>query len=232
LLPFFVSLILWTGSVLAQETLFLYEVSWMGIRAGKIKLLIRQEGNVIYLQAKSKTTGMVRLFFPFESRWETWCTRDGYPIRSRIYRRKGDQELVKYFVFDQKRGYVWKIKEKKGKRNIKKYHLLHYPAYDELAGFVKSMHLKWREPGEKKRLWIYAHKKANLTEITFLEEEKADSPWGKVLARKLLVEFGFESELVKRAKRSYLWLYQDKVIKAEGEMIIGHLTVKLKEVRE
>ena len=224
------SLFFWAAVAQAKEAVYFYDVHWMGVPAGKIKLLVRENPQYIYLRVDSRTIGMVRLLFPFRSTWECWCKKNGYPIRSKIYRQKGKKEVIKFFIFDQRRGLVWRLK--KGKKKIKKYKLRHYPVYDELSGFVASTHLEWQEPGETKEMWIYAHKKANLTHITYLGEEKQKAFWGQVLAQKLSVRFGFESELVKRAKKARLWLYKGRVIKAEGDIVLGHLTVKLKkEVR-
>ncbi len=225
-----VSLILvWILPAWGKETILRYRVSWMGIPAGKIKLLIREDPEGIYLRAKSKTVGVVKVFFPFKSRWETWCRPDGYPVKSRLWRKKRRKEVTKIFFFDQEKGIVRRIK--KGK--TKEYRLKHYPVYDELSAFYATMKLKWQRVGEEKVFWVYAHKKANRAVVKYEGDEEIAGPQGqKVKAQKLLVRFGFESELVKRAKKARLWVWQGLVVKSEGDLAIGHLTGKLVEIEE
>ena len=224
----FVSLLLLPAALWAKETTYKYEVSWMGITAGKIKIQVREGKDLVYLYARSKTVGLARLLYPLEATWQTWATKEGYPLRSRIYRKKGDKELTKEFFFDQKKGVVRRVKNGK----VKTYVLEHKPVYDELSAFWVTMRLDFQKVGETKTLWIYAHKKANSAQITYLKDEELKTIFGKVKAKKLKVEFGFESELVKRAKKAYLWVYQGKVVKSEGDLPIGHLTGTLKEIKE
>ncbi len=223
-----VSILLFPLGLFAKEITYKYDVRWMGITAGKIKIFVKENDSLVYLCAYSKTVGLARLLYPLEARWQTWAREDGYPLRSRIYRKKRKKESTKEFIFDQKRGEVWRYKEGK----IKKYVLKHTPVYDELSAFWITMKLKFKHPGERKTLWIYAHKKDHPATITYLKDEKIKTIFGLVNAQKLKVEFGFESELVKRAKKAYLWLYQGKVVKSEGDMPIGHLIGILREIKE
>ena len=226
------SLLLWPLALQAGEVRYLYEVSWLGLRAGKIELRVREGEGFRRLEARSRTVGMARLVFPFESRWVTWCDASGYPRRSRLYRRRGKKEVVKFFVFDQRRGVVWRVKVKKGRRKLGRYRLSHHPVYDELSGFVACTARSWTRPGERTVVWIYAHKRAAPAEIVFRGWDRVEAPWGRVRAAKLEVRFGFESELVKRARRALLWVHRGIVLRAEGELPFGHLTVKLKEVKD
>jgi len=222
-------LLAWISPARAGKVHLEYHVSWVGIPAGKIKMTIQEEPTGIYLLAKSKTVGVVKVFFPFKSRWETWCRPDGYPVKSRIWRKKRRKEVTKIFVFDQEKGIVRRFK----KGQTKEYRLEHYPVYDELSAFYATMKADWSKVGEEKVFWIYAHKKANRAVVKYeKDEEVKDHEGRKVQAKKLLVQFGFESELVKRAKKAYLWLHDGLVIKSEGDLAIGHLTGTLVKVEK
>jgi len=222
-----VSLLFLSLPAQAGEMVLKYRVTWMGIPAGKIKLLIREDQKGTYLLAKSKTVGLVKVFFPFKSRWETWCDPNGYPLKSRIWRKKRHKEVTKIFVFDQEKGIVRRFKRGK----MKEYRLDHYPVFDELSAFYATMKLSWQKVGEEKVFWVYAHKKANRAVVKYEKDEEVEGPKGPVKAKKLLVQFGFESELVKRAKKAHLWVADGLVVKSEGELAIGHLTGTLVEVK-
>ena len=214
---------LFLGEAQAERLVLKYRVSWLGVTAGKIKLVVEEEGGLTKLYAQAKTTGMVKLFFPFKSKWTTWLDQNGYPVRSKIWRKKRGKEVLKEYFFDQRRGVV--VRRKKGREST--YRLEHYPVHDELSAFYATMRARFKEPGEEKVLWVFAHKKANKSTVRYLEDEKLDTPCGPWWAKKLEVEFGFESELIKRSKRAYLWQAKGLILKSQGELAIGHVTGKL-----
>ncbi len=215
---------LFVVNVSAAENLTLkYEVSWLGITAGKVKFVVEREGKLVKLYAKSKTVGIVRLFFPFKSEWTTWIDEKGYPVKSRIWRKRGGKEVLKEYFFDQDSGRV--VRLKKGRQSV--YRLKHFPVHDELSAFYATMKLPLRKPGEEHIFWVFAHKKANRALLRYLKDEKIKTPCGALKAQKLEVEFGFESELVKRARKAYLWRVKNLIVKSQGELSIGHVTGKL-----
>ncbi len=213
----------WAPSVLSDKVVFKYKVSWLGIPAGKIKFVIEKEGGLTKLYAKSKTIGMVRLFFPFKSEWTTWIDAQGFPVKSRIWRKKRGKEVFKEYYYDQKKGLV--IRHKKGK--VSTYKLSRFPVHDELSAFYATMKYPFKEVGEEKILWVFAHKKANQAVVRYLKDDKVNTSCGPILARKLEVDFNFESELIKRSKKAYLWQTKGLIIQSQGELAIGHVTGKL-----
>ncbi len=215
-------LCLW-AKVSAEELVLKYKISWLGITAGKIKLVIKKEGNLTRLQAKSKTVGMVKIFFPFKSEWTTWINKDGYPVKSRIWRKRRGKELLKEYFYNQEKGEV--IRLKKGKKSI--YKLNHFPVHDELSAFYATMKLNLTRLGEEHIFWVFAHKKANKAFLRYLKDEKINTVCGPLEAQKLEVKFGFESELIKRSKKAYLWKSRNFIVKSQGELAIGHVTGKL-----
>jgi len=209
--------------VSAQEVVLKYKVSWLGLTAGKIKFVIQKEGPLIKLRARSKTIGVVKLFFPFKSEWTTWIDKNGYPVKSRIWRKRRGKEVLKEYIYDQKRGQV--IRFKKGKRSV--YKLKHFPVHDELSAFYATMNLKLTRPGEKHLFWVFARKKDNPAILRYLKQEEVNTKCGLLPAQKLEVEFGFESELIKRSKKAFLWKTKNLVVKSQGELAIGHVTGQL-----
>ena len=157
----------------AERLVLKYRVSWLGMKAGKIKFVV--------------------------------------------------EEVLKEYFFDQRRGVV--VRRKKGREST--YRLEHYPVHDELSAFYATMRARFKEAGEEKVFWVFARKKANKSTVRYLEDEKLDTPCGPWWAKKLEVEFGFESELIKRSKRAYLWQAKGLILKSQGELAIGHVTGKL-----
>ncbi len=209
------------------ETLELkYKVRWLGFTAGKIRIQIKSSPDQTYAVAYSKTVGVVRLFFPFQSRWECWIGPDGYPRKSRIWRKRGKKEVTKEFVFDQEKGVVKRIY--KGKIRVDK---VDHRVYDELSAFVASFRMKWQRPGEKKTFWIYAHRKAHQAVLTYVKDEEVKTYCGWVKAKRIQADFGFQSELVKRARKAVFWWWKGQMVQSEGDMPIGHLTAILRNPR-
>ncbi len=218
-------LLLFSGALAvgAGNLYWKYKVSWLGIPAGKIRIYVEKEGTFLKLRAVSKTTGMVRLFFPFKSKWTTWVDERGYPVKSRIWRKSRGKEVLKEYFFDQEKGLV--TRRKKGRTST--YKLKHYPVYDELSAFWATTKLVFEKPGEEKVLWVFAHKKANPAFVRYLKDEEVGTSCGTLKAQKLEVRFGFESELIKRSKKAYLWKWKEFIVKSQGELAIGHVTGKL-----
>lgn len=210
------------GRALAETTVLKYKVRWLGFTAGKIQIAIRTQGAETYVMASSKTVGMVRLFFPFQSRWETWIGPDGYPIKSRIWRKRGKKEVTKEFLFEQERGVVKRIYKGQVRTDV-----VGRKVHDELSAFVYSFRLKWHSPGEKEIFWIYAHRKAHRAVLTYLKDEEVKTYCGWVKAQKIQADFGFQSELVKRARKALFWWWCGQLVQSEGDMPIGHLTAIL-----
>ncbi|NPA48512.1 MAG: DUF3108 domain-containing protein [Thermodesulfobacteria bacterium] len=204
----------------SEKSTLRYKVTWLGIPAGKIKFVVEKEGSLIKLYAKSKTIGMARLVYPFKSEWTTWIDEDGYPVKSRIWFKKRGKEVLKEYIFDQKKGEV--IRLQKGHRKV--YKLSHFPVYDELSAFYATMKLVLKKPGEEHLFWVFAHKKANQALLRYLKDETIRTSCGPLEAQKLQVEFGFESELIKRSKEAYLWKIRDLIVKSQGDLAIGHVT--------
>ncbi len=208
------------------ESLLKYNVRWLGFTAGKIQIKIQPKDQMTYVVAYSKTVGFVRLFFPFQSKWECWIGPDGYPVKSRIWRKRGDKEVTKEFLFQQEKGIVKRIY--KGKVRIDK---VDRKVYDELSAFVASFKIQWDKPGAQKYFWIYSHRKAHQAVLTYAKDEEIKTYCGWVTAKRIQADFGFQSELVKRARKAVFWWWHKQMVQSEGDMPIGHLTAILRNPR-
>ena len=214
------------GNVVAKTTVFQYKVRWLGLTAGEIRIEIRQKGEETYVKATSQTVGMVRIFYPFQSSWETWLGPDGHPRRSRLWRKKGKREVSKEFIFDQEKGLVKRIYRGKVRTDV-----VGRKVHDELSAFVSGAGIEWEQPGDTRVFWIYAHGKARKAILTYLKDEELKTGCGSVKTRKIRADFGFRSEIVKRARRAVFWWWHGQMLKAEGDMPIGHLTAILSNPR-
>jgi len=208
----------------AESKVFNYDVSWLGIPAGKIKITVKQRDGRTKLIAKARTIGLVRVLLPFESTWTTWLDKNGYPRRSRILRIERGKKTLKEYIYDQQNGVVEKYRNGKHEKTIK---LKKYPVHDELSAFYASMGLCFKAPGEEKSLLIFAKNKANEARLKYLKDEKEKTPCGRLKAKKIAVTFGFQSELIERSKKALLWVAQNMVVKGEGKLTLGHITAKL-----
>ncbi len=215
-----------SGVIWAQSQVLRYQVSWMGIPAGRITIEIIPQGSTTYVRAKARTTGLVRLIFPFQSVWETWMGPDGYPLKTHIWRKRRNKVVVKEFFFDQEKGEVKRVQN--GKIEIDK---VGGRVYDELSAFIVSRKIPWKRPGEIKKMRIYAHKRAREATMQYIANEKIKTWCGWITAQKIKVEFGFESELVRRAKKALFWVNQGEVFEGEGDLPLGHLTAILANPR-
>ncbi|OAG27951.1 DUF3108 domain-containing protein [Thermodesulfatator autotrophicus] len=207
-----------------EKQVYHYKVSWLAIPAGQIKVTVIKSGSRTKLIAKAWTTGFVRMLLPFESTWTTWLDPEGYPRRSRIYRVERGKAVLKEFIYDQQRGKVIRYKNGRKEKEIK---LKHYPVHDELSAFYASMNTIMEKPGEEKTFWIFAKDKANQALLKYLKDENINTVCGRLKTQKMEVTFGFQSELIERSKKAYLWLARKLVIKAQGELTLGHITAGL-----
>ncbi|AEH45076.1 hypothetical protein Thein_1208 [Thermodesulfatator indicus DSM 15286] len=208
----------------AEKKTYHYKVNWLAIPAGQIELTVIKSSRRTKLIAKAWTTGFVRILLPFESTWTTWLDENGYPRRSRIYRVERGKAVLKEFIYDQKNGKVIRYKNGHKEKEVK---LKHYPVHDELSAFYASMNTVMKKPGDEKIFWIFAKNKANQARLKYLKNENIRTPCGRMKTQKMQVTFGFQSELIERSKKAYLWLAQKLVIKAQGELTLGHVTADL-----
>ncbi len=207
-----------------------YELSWLGIKAGTVSVSIRQkESGKWFILGEAQSSPLFSLFFPVEDRFETEIGADLYPEWITLQQLEGSYKAFRRVTFQQNR---LKVISEKDNDEPKTYNL-HRRSHNELTSFLILRTLPLTV-GRPVFVETFASDKDYTVEVKVLKRERLQTILGEVTALK--VEPALPFKTVKEQKgRFYAWFTDDQrriPVKLKGGVILGSIVGELVEYQE
>ena len=207
-----------------------YELSWLGIKAGTVSVSIRQkESGKWFILGEARSSPLFSLFFPVEDRFETEIGADLYPEWITLKQLEGSYKAFRRVTFQQNR---LKVISKKDEDAPKTYNL-HRPSHNELTSFLILRTLPLTV-GRSVFVETFASDKSYTVEVQVLKRERLQTIFGEVEALK--VEPALPFKTVKEQKGEfYAWFTDDQrriPVKLKGGVILGSIVGELVEYQK
>lgn len=218
-----------SAQFLANEK-FIYDLTWMGIKAGKAQLEWIDDGDKVKIVSTAKSADWVSVFYTVDDRVESSLFKSSYssigqPLNYRIRLREGRHRKNKEVVFDHKSGKVTYIDHLKNK--MKEFNLPAF-VFDPLSSFFYVRTMKLRV-GESVFITIFDSKKVWDVEIQVLRREKISLPIGTfntIVIKPLMKSEG----IFYRKGDIFIWLTDDEKripVKVQTKVPVGSINATL-----
>ncbi|MEW6570352.1 MAG: DUF3108 domain-containing protein [Nitrospirota bacterium] len=227
-----VTLNLGAASISVPEK-FVYDLRWMGVKAGKACLEVRNEKDKIKIVSSAHSADWVSVFYTVDDRIESTLFKEfpvlrvGQPLKYSVKIREGRHRRNKEVLFDHEKRKATHVDHIKNE--TKEYNLPSY-VFDPISGFYYIRTLKL-SVGESAFVKIFDSKKVWNVEVQVLRKEKVTLPMGTfdtVVVKPLM-----KSEGIFFAKGDiYIWLTDDArhiPVKLQTKVAVGNITATLVE---
>jgi hypothetical protein len=216
-----------TQTAFPRNEKMIYELTWLGIKAGTVSISIRQKesGNWCIL-GEARSSPLFSLFFPVEDRFETEMGPEMFPEWITLQQREGCYKAFRRVTFQQDRLKV--ISEKDG--DPSKTYKLNRPSHNELTSFLvlRTLPLK---AGQSVFVETFASDKSYTVEVKVIKRERLQTNFGEVNAIKVRPELPFKTVQEQKGE-FYAWFTDDQrrlPIKLQGGVVLGSMVGKLVE---
>jgi hypothetical protein len=204
-----------------------YELTWLGIKAGTVSIHIRQKGNGNWhILGEARSSPFFSFFFPVEDRFETETGADLFPEWITLQQREGCYRAFRRVIFQQDRLRVTSEKDRDPSRTFK----LNRPAHNELTSFLVLRALPLQE-GRSVFVETFSADKSYTVEVKVLKRERLQTGFGEFNAIKVRPELPFKT--VQEQKGAfYAWFTDDQrrlPVQLKGGVVLGSIVGKLVE---
>jgi hypothetical protein len=208
-----------------------FEISYLGIPAGRAVQEVKQVGDEILIVSTAKSAEWLNIFFPVDDRIESILITGTPPLNigvPRLYReriREGRTRFQKDAVFDRQK---LEVTTKDFLKNSETTQAISIITYDTLSSFFyfRSVPLQVGTPGF---IDIFDCKKLWNTEVQVLRREEIETPLGRfktVVIKPLLKSEG----IFARTGEMHIWLTDDErrlPVLMKSKVRIGSITATL-----
>jgi hypothetical protein len=159
----------------------LFEVRWMGLRAGTASMavrsqLVRDGHDVYHIQALAESSPFFSLFYAVRDLSETFVdVRELHPWHFHLDQREGSRATQQTVAFDQQRGVATYTKNQEAPREVK----IPLGVQDSLSSFYILRTLPLRV-GQSIHMHTFSNGKTYDVEVQILRREKIAAYWGTV----------------------------------------------------
>jgi hypothetical protein len=204
-----------------------YELSWLGIKAGTVSVSIRQkEDGKWFILGEARSSPFLSLFFPVKDRFETEIGADLFPEWITMQQLEGSYKAFRRVTFQQNRLKVTSEKDDDGPKiyNLKR------PSHNELTSFLilRTFPLI---VGRSVFVETFASDKSYTVEVQVLTRERVQTIFGEVEALKVKPALPFKTVKEQKGK-FYAWFTDDQrriPVKLQGGVLLGSIVGKLVE---
>jgi hypothetical protein len=206
-----------------------YELTWLGIKAGTVSIHIRQKENGNWhVLGEARSSPLFSLFFPVEDRFETETSADLLPEWITLQQREGSYRAFRRVTFQQDR--LKAISAKDG--DPCKIHNLNRPSHNELTAFL-ILRILPLPAGRSVFVETFAGDKSYTVEVKVLKRERLQTGLGAVNAIKVRPELPFKTVQEQKGE-FYAWFTDDPrrlPIRLQGGVVLGSIVGQLVEWR-
>ncbi len=225
------ALLLQHRSLQASER-FLYDLKWLGIKAGEARLEFIDEGETFRVLSRAESAKWVSLFYKVDDRAESVLVKTGeegregwaagsYRLRIREGRHRKDKEVI----FDPENGkalYIDHLKKKKRLYSVPE------DTFDPLSGFF-LLRGKEIEPDRPVHITIFDSKRVWNVRVDVLGRHEIETRAGRF--RTVLVKPNLESEgIFNRKGEILIYLTDDErhlPVLVRTEIVVGYVEAEL-----
>ncbi|GMT46751.1 MAG: hypothetical protein IEMM0007_0317 [bacterium] len=220
-------------TVSASESLR-YDLTWMGIKAGKAQLEFIEEGDSLKIVSRAKSAKWLSVFYKVDDRVESVVLKKNNPAkggnhwvadRYRLKIREGRHRRDKEVIFDPENGTVLYINHLKNKKET---YRVPENTFDPLSGFflLRKRLLKVNRPVH---ITIFDSKKVWDVRVDILKKEEVETPAGKF--RTIVVKPNMKSEgIFDRKGDIFIYLTDDKrhiPVLIRTKVAVGYIEAEL-----
>ena len=209
------------------ETLH-YEVSWMGLKAGKLVIQLipdKERQNRFVIKVTAKSEGLLDLLHPVEDNFETIVTGDArLPIRYSIDLHEGRRRNKKLTIYDQEQGLLTYTRNAEPSEVYE----LSGPVYNEFSSFMITRVLPL-EIGKEVMVPTFADKKRHEVKVKVEGKDKVRCIFGEVETIRVRPQLPFKG-LYQKTGAPVIWLTDDTAripVKIKAKITIGSITARL-----
>jgi hypothetical protein len=204
-----------------------YELKWLGIKAGTVSITIRQkESGKWFVLGEARSSPLFSFFFPVEDRFETELGADLFPEWITLQQREGCYKAFRRVTFQQDR---LKVISEKDSDPFKSYNL-NRPSHNELTSFLILRTLPLTV-GRSVFVETFASDKSYTVEVKVLKRERLQTQFGEVNAIKVRPELPFKTVQDQKGE-FYAWFTDDQrrlPVRLKGGVVLGSIVGELVE---
>jgi len=220
------------ASTYSHEETLTYEISWLGLTAGRLVIHLVPETAATdryAIRVTARTAGMLDVFYPVEDHFETVVEGGSrLPSRYKVDQHEGSRRKQKLTLYDQHGGVITY------RRNDEPaiVYTVAGPTYNEFSAFMIMRALPMTV-GNEVVVPTFADEKRHEVKVAVEKEETVASLIGKVACLRVRPHLNFKGLYTKMGD-PLVWLSNDRerlplLIKAK--IAIGSLTARLVERR-
>ncbi len=233
-LLFIFGILLFTPFTVSASESLRYDLTWMGIKAGKAQLEFIEEGDSLKIVSRAESAKWLSVFYKVDDRVESVVLKKNYPAkggnhwvadRYRLKIREGRHRRDKEVIFDPANGTVLYINHLENKKET--YHVPEN-TFDPLSGFflLRKRHLEVNRPVH---ITIFDSNKVWDVRVDILRKEEVETPVGKF--RTIVVKPNMKSEgIFDRKGDIYIYLTDDKrhiPVLIKTKVAVGYIEAEL-----
>lgn len=210
-----------------EETLE-YEISWLGIKAGKLTIqreCVTQQEEQFTIRVTAKSAGLLSAFYPIEDLFVTQVQGgERLPVRLDFWQKEGKRQNYRMTTYDQEQ---FVISYKKNDQQPAVY-TVSGPVHNEFSSFL-AMRAMPMEVGKELVVPTFADKKRNEVKVSVLEKDRKSSIFGKVDTIKVIPHLNFKG-LYEKLGDPVIWLTDDEYrvpVRIKAKIVIGSFSAKL-----
>lgn len=206
-----------------------YDLSWIGINAGRAVLSIENRANTFVIESRAESNRFISSFYKVDDRITCVVDRHndefGYALNYRVRIREGRHRRDKEVTFDHNAQKAFYVDHRK---NEKKEYKIEGNSYDPLSAFY-SVRRKDLQQGETVTVKVFDSKKMWNVPVEILRKEKVRVPAGAFDT--IVIKPDLTSEgIFQRKGDIFIWLTDDEKkvpVKVTLEVLIGHVAAEL-----
>jgi len=205
-----------------------YEVSWMGLKAGKLIIqLIPDEAapERFLIKVSAKSAGLLDVLHPVEDNFETIVEGPNrLPTRYDIKIHEGRRRNKKLTIYDQEQGILTYTRD----ADPSEIYQLAGPVYNEFSSFMIMRALPL-VVGQEVMVPTFADKKRHEVMVKVEGMDKVESIFGKIETIRVRPQLPFKG-LYRKTGAPVIWLSDDTAripVKIKAKITIGSITARL-----
>lgn len=205
-----------------------YEISWLGIKAGKLVIDIEQaakEAGQYRLKVSATTAGLLEIFYPVDDLFVTLVQgRKRLPVRFDFWQKEGKRQNYRLTLYDQEKFIVSYAKND----NQPVIYTVDGPVHNEFSSFValRAMPL---QIGKQVIVPTFADKKRHEVRVSVQKRKKLPSIFGEVDTIQVQPHLNFKG-LYEKLGDPVIWMTDDEFripVRIKASIVIGSFTAKL-----
>lgn len=210
-----------------EETLE-YEISWLGIKAGKLIIHVEQvlkDAGQYRINVTAKTAGLLEVFYPVDDLFVTLVQgMERLPVRFDFWQKEGKRQNYRLTLYDQEQFIISYAKN----NNPPVIYTVDGPVHNEFSSFV-ALRVMPLQIGKQVVVPTFADKKRHEVQVSVLKKKKLPSIFGEVDTIQVQPHLNFKG-LYEKLGDPVIWMTDDEFripIRIKASIVIGSFTAKL-----